>query len=141
MPKIEVFNLQDGKELHVIQNRTNILMELHNWPDNIEGQHLRGWIELNFQKQDDERYYQVINEMANKVWNNINIKEADNYGNDYDEYYDRSLDNNGGLRIVKLDDGHFNLKVSQVFAGSPRVYQFNKQKVGTFIYDLNQHKQ
>ena len=141
MTKIEVFNLQDGKELHVIQNRTNILMELHNWPENIEGQHLRGWIELNFQKQDDERYYQVINEMANKVWKNINIKEADNYGNDYDEYYDRMLDNNGGLRIVTLDDGHFNLKVSQVFAGSSRVYQFNKQKVGTFIYDLNQHKQ
>ena len=73
MTKIEVFNLQDGKELHVIQNRTNILMELHNWPENIEGQHLRGWIELNFQKQDDERYYQVIKEMANKVLKSVNL--------------------------------------------------------------------
>ena len=71
--------------------------------------------------------------LALSVWKDLNPKEVSSYGNDYWEYYDRELDNDGRLSIK---NGKMTFELPAYHLGSIRCYKFNKAKVQSFIYDL-----
>lgn len=84
------------------------------------------------QDQFDEFYTQLL-EMAESIWGDLKIKDATGFGNDYGEYYDRELDNDGGASIDKKGIYFYppapHLK-------SNRIYRFTKSKIETYLYDL-----
>jgi hypothetical protein len=60
-------------------------------------------------------------------------KEAQSEGADYYEYYDREFDNNGYLSI--RDNA---LEIGRPILESNKLYQFNKKKMESFIYDFRE---
>ncbi len=72
-----------------------------------------------------------IETIANKSWGNLTPKEADSMGADYYEYYDKELDNNGYITIRQNT-----LLVERPSSESGKLYQFNKKKMESFIYDF-----
>lgn len=124
-----VFNTENGYVLTIITNKTNIQLEV----EDSQGNELPDYKnhKLDFNTETFKEIHHVLEEAANKIWKSLVLKEADSFGNDYYEYYDRGLDNNGYLDISRNQ-----LTISRVFEGSKRVYQFNKQKMGTFLYDF-----
>lgn len=72
-----------------------------------------------------------IETIATESWADITPKDADSLGSDYAEYYDRELDNNGYLAILK--DG---LCIERPTSDHLRMYKFNKRKMESFLYDL-----
>lgn len=79
------------------------------------------------------------------MWKNFEPTEAFSLGSDYGEYYDRKYDTNGGLRISRegkqlmIDpsvNGNLNNYPEIDDNENTRIYQFNKQKLEAFIYDL-----
>lgn len=127
------FKTNNGYILSVITNRTNIQLEVRD-TEGFEISHYN-YQKLTFSDDTFKGLQDTLNDEAHKVWKSLTIKEADSFGNDYDEYYDRQLDNNGYLSVKQNQ-----LDVTKVYKGSMRVYQFNKQKMGTFLYDLNKQK-
>ena len=71
--------------------------------------------------------------LAFSVWKDLNPKEATSDGNDYWQYYDKELDNDGGLSI---NNGEMRFILPAYHLGSIRCYKFTKAKVQSFIYDL-----
>ncbi|MEL3959510.1 hypothetical protein NST17_20370 [Caldifermentibacillus hisashii] len=47
------------------------------------------------------KFANYIKEIASEAWSNVVPKEADSWGSDYAEYYDRKYDDNGDLVIIK----------------------------------------
>lgn len=123
-------NTLEGHQLIIKVNRSNIQWEL----DVSEGYKGRDdSIKLTFSEDAFRELYDVMDDESQKVWKGVNKKYADSDGCDYWEYYGRVLDNNGYLTFVD-DTG---MRVGYVYlAKSKRIYQFNKQKVGTFLYDF-----
>lgn len=69
---------------------------------------------------------------ANEAWKDITPKEATSMGADYDEYYDRRYDNNGYLTITNAG-----ISIRAPHLSEDTLYQFNKAKIQSFIYDLD----
>lgn len=86
-----------------------------------------------FTDQDFKGFFEYIKEAANESWTNIVPKEANSDRSDYDEYYDRRYDANGYLTI-----GDFGIKIRAPYWSVDTLYQFNKSKIQSFIYDLEQ---
>ncbi len=84
-----------------------------------------------FTKQEYKEFVSYIKTIANEAWTNIIPKEAHSTGSDYDEYYDRRYDDNGNLSIQ--DNG---LLIFAPYWSVDTLYQFNKPKIQSFIYDL-----
>lgn len=78
-----------------------------------------------------KEFIEYIQFVSNQVWKNIIPKEAQSEASDYYEYYDKELDNNGYLMI-----GENNLSIERPSLESNRMYQFNKRKMESFLYDL-----
>jgi hypothetical protein len=72
-----------------------------------------------------------IEKIANEAWVNVVPKEAHSVGSDYDEYYDRKYDDNGGLSIALNG-----ILIHAPYWSVDTLYQFNKPKIQSFIYDL-----
>lgn len=71
-------------------------------------------------------------DLGKVAWKNIIPKEADSWGSDYWEYYDTKYDNNGYLDIVQ----NAGLKFGRPNENDDKVYQFNKAKWQSFVYDM-----
>ena len=80
-----------------------------------------------------EDFVSSFKALAFSVWKDLNPKEATSDGNDYWEYYDRELDNNG---YIYIKNGEMTFELPAYHLGSIRCYKFNKAKVQSFIYDL-----
>ncbi len=72
-----------------------------------------------------------IEKAANESWSNVVPTEANSPASDYDEYYDRKYDDNGYLYIK--ENGILIIAPSW---SVDTLYQFNKPKIQSFIYDL-----
>ena len=72
-----------------------------------------------------------LHQAANEAWKGITPKEAQSMGADYDEYYDRRYDNNGYLTLT--DEG---IHIEAPHLSIDTLYQFNKAKIQSFLYDL-----
>lgn len=84
------------------------------------------------QDQFDEFYTQLL-EMAESIWGDLKIKDVTGFGNDYGEYYDRELDNDGGASI---DEKGIYFYPPAPHLKSNRIYRFTKSKIETYLYDL-----
>ena len=72
-----------------------------------------------------------LKEQATKVWKSFRPKEADSFGADYWEFYDKNTDNNGYLEVSKEA-----LVFQSPGDETTLLYQFNKRKMESFIYDM-----
>lgn len=77
------------------------------------------------------QFVNYIEEAANEAWVGIVPREAYSVGSDYYEYYDRKYDNNGYLTII--ENG---ISIEAPWGSLDTLYQFNKSKMQSFIYDL-----
>lgn len=84
-----------------------------------------------FTKEGFKDFVEYIEKIANEAWSGIVPKEANSLGSDYWEYYDRKYDDNGYLSIKD-----FCISLTAPYWSVDTLYQFNKAKVQSFIYDL-----
>lgn len=84
-----------------------------------------------FTKDGFKEFVDYIEEAANESWSNVVPKEAHSLGSDYAEYYDRKYDANGDLYIK--ENG---ILIIAPYWSVDTLYQFNKPKIQSFIYDL-----
>lgn len=73
-------------------------------------------------------------EQAKLSWPGIYPKECDSLGSDYYEYHDSKLDNNGYLTLFSSVPS---ISLSRPDVLSLKLYQFNKRKMQSFLFDLN----
>ena len=73
-----------------------------------------------------EDFVSSFKALAFSVWKDLNPEEAASDGNDYWQYYDKELDNDGGLSIK---NGEMRFILPAYHLGSIRCYKFNKAKV------------
>ena len=116
-----VFEDEHGRKLIVRVNRSNIQIHTER----------KDFLDYRFHL-DNVDLLKFLKEQAEKVWKSFTPRTADSFGADYWEFYDKATDNNGYLRIS--NDG-------VIVFGSPSVettllYQFNKRRMESFIYDL-----
>ena len=88
--------------------------------------------EYRFSPEGFKEFADYIKEIANEAWTNVVSKEANSWGSDYNEYYDRKYDANGGLTLI--DNG---IVAYGPYWSVDTLYQFNKPKIQSFIYDLD----
>lgn len=87
------------------------------------------------QEQFDSFYRQLFS-LATEVWGEIELKEVTGLGNDYGEYYDRELDNDGSASIGSES---ISFRPPAPHLESNRLYRFTKRKIETYLYDLRKH--
>ncbi|NME95333.1 hypothetical protein HF847_04910 [Clostridium cochlearium] len=120
------FKTINGLELVVKNRKSAVIFEIGN---NHEENNFNFSLIFNFDTFKD--LFEHLKEVSNKSWNNIKPREADSLGADYDEYYDRQLDNNGCLAIRENM-----LLIERPALESNKLYQFNKRKMESFLYDF-----
>ncbi|QRG95880.1 hypothetical protein [Lactiplantibacillus plantarum] len=74
----------------------------------------------------------AFEDAGKRAWKTLNYHDVTGFGNDYCEYYDKKLDNNGCLGI--RDD---RLVIERPYGSDDKLYQFNKARFETFMYDLH----
>ncbi|APR02872.1 hypothetical protein CLQ_13283 (plasmid) [Clostridium botulinum Af84] len=122
----KIFTDINGLELLVKNRKSNVILEIGRNQKKEDYNFV-----FNFTSEGFRELLKYIESVAYKTWNNLNPKEATSLGSDYAEYYDSKLDNNGYL-VVK---GNF-LLIERPSLDSKKLYQFNKKKMESFIYDL-----
>lgn len=118
--KDKVFKDEHGRQVIVRTNRSNI--QIHSKEKQI--------LDYRFYLDSDE-ILRYLKEQATKVWKSFSPREADSFGADYWEFYDRKTDNNG-----YLDVGEEVLVFESPSKETTLLYQFNKRKMESFIYDM-----
>ena len=118
--KETIFNDGHGQKLIVRVNRSNI--QIHTEEKQI--------LDYRFYLDSDEILH-YLKEQAIKIWKSFRPKEADSFGADYADFYDKATDNNGYLEY----------RDEMLIFGSPSkettlLFQFNKRKMESFIYDM-----
>lgn len=84
-----------------------------------------------FTDEEFKDFAAYIEKTANEAWTNVVPKETHSLGSDYDEYYDRKYDANGHLSITNTG-----ISIIAPYWSVDTLYQFNKPKIQSFIYDL-----
>lgn len=118
--KEAIFNDGHGRKLIVRVNRSNI--QIHTEEKQI--------LDYRFYLDSDEILH-YLKEQATQVWKTFTPKEADSFGADYWEFYDKNTDNNGYLEVSKEA-----LVFQSPSDETTLLYQFNKRKMESFIYDM-----
>lgn len=114
----QVFTDKHKRKLIVRVNRSNI--QIHTERKDL----------LDYQFDLNVELFKFLKEQAVKVWKTFTPKEADSFGSDYWEFYDRNTDNNGYLEIRN------ELKFQSPNDETTLLYQFNKRRMESFIYDI-----
>ncbi len=120
------FTSTNGLELIVKSRKSAVIFEMEQSKTNDKYDFI-----FEFKLTDFTELLVYLEVVSNKSWSNLNPKECDSLGADYYEYYDRILDNNGYLKISNCK-----LKIERPSLESGRLYQFNKKKMESFIYDF-----
>lgn len=113
-----VFTDEHERKLIVRVNRSNI--QIHTERKDL----------LDYQFDLNVELFKFLKEQAVKVWKTFTPKEADSFGSDYWEFYDKNTDNNGYLEIRN------ELKFQSPNDETTLLYQFNKRRMESFIYDV-----
>ena len=128
----KVFKSENGLELIVKNRKSAIIFEIGE--DSLVEREEDYLFSFRFTSKDFENLFRYLKEVSNKSWKNIEPKEANSLGADYCEYYDRKLDNNGYLDIIKKNT----LRVKRPSSNNNKLYQFNKRKMESFLYDYEE---
>ena len=124
--KTRVFEMTEGPNLVVKSRKSAVIFELEK---DFKSNEYDFYFELN-----EETFGELLRyseEVSNESWTNIKPKECNSFASDYDEYYDHKLDRNGYLSISNCL-----LRIKRPALESNRLYQFNKMKMQSFIYDF-----
>ena len=113
-----VFTDEHRRKLIVRVNRSNI--QIHTERKDL----------LDYQFDLNVELFKFLKEQSVKVWKTFTPKAADSFGADYWEFYDRNTDNNGYLEIWN------ELKFQSPNDETTLLYQFNKRRMESFIYDI-----
>ena len=113
-----VFTDEHRRKLIVRVNRSNI--QIHTERKDL----------LDYQFDLNVELFKFLKEQSVKVWKTLTPKAADSFGADYREFYDRNTDNNGYLEIRN------ELKFESPNDEITLLYQFNKRRMESFIYDI-----
>jgi hypothetical protein len=124
--KTRTFETTTGHTLKIKSRRSAVIFEIEKGHSN---KHYQFWFDFN--PNDFIELIRYIEEISNDSWVNLSPKETDSLGSDYYEYYDKELDNNGYLSIKQNG-----LLIERPSLESEKLYQFNKKKMESFIYDL-----
>lgn len=119
----QVFTDEHRRKLIVRVNRSNI--QIHTERKDL----------LDYQFDLNVELFKFLKEQAVKVWKTFTPKAADSFGADYWGFYDRNTDNNGYLEIRYLDIRN-ELKFESPSDETTLLYQFNKRRMESFIYDI-----
>lgn len=119
----QVFTDEHRRKLIVRVNRSNI--QIHTERKDL----------LDYQFDLNVELFKFLKEQVVKVWKTFTPKAADSFGADYWEFYDRNTDNNGYLEIRYLDIRN-ELKFESPSDETTLLYQFNKRRMESFIYDI-----
>lgn len=92
---------------------------------------------LNFNAAVASEFKNYLEKEVNYCWDNFSPKEANSFGSDYEEYYDRLLDSNGNLAIEDYSKDGLLLSTERPNNDFEKCFQFTKRKMESFIYDLN----
>ena len=123
--KERVFQTNDGLNLIVKSRKSAVIFELDSHQE-VEGLHFT----FRFTEEEYNEFLSYLTEVAKVSWGKLEPKEAQDMGADYAEYYDRKLDNNGYLSIKEKA-----LVLERPTVESEKLYQFNKKKMESFLYD------
>ena len=118
--KERTFKDEHGRKIIVRTNRSNI--QIHTEQKQI--------LDYLFYL-DSVEILHYLKEQATKVWKSFRPKEANSFGADYWEFYDKNTDNNGYLEVSKEA-----LVFQSPSDETTLLYQFNKRKMESFIYDM-----
>lgn len=124
------FKTKDNLELIVIKQKSSIIFEIGNEND-MQKYRFR----LEFDINEFDNLLKHLENISSEIWKNFRPKEANTMSADYDEYYDKELDNNGYLRIQKNV-----LFIEKPSKESNRLYKFSKGKMESFIYDFRRYQ-
>jgi hypothetical protein len=124
--KIKVFTSVNGLELIVKNRKSAVIFEMNQ--NQLNDKHE---VIFAFEPKDFAHLLDYIETISNESWVHLTPKEANSLGSDYYEYYDKKLDNNGYLSI-----GENMLTIDRPFLESNKLYQFNKRKMESFLYDV-----
>ncbi|WP_028589439.1 hypothetical protein [Paenibacillus massiliensis] len=117
---------ENGLNLVIIFEKSSVVFSLE--------KNTESWMhQFKFDPQTFNDLYQHLECFSRKVWPNLIAKPATSHGTDYEEYYDKELDNNGYLRIEPNT-----LMIERPSKESLRLYRFNKAKMQSFLFDLDQ---
>lgn len=120
------FQAIDGLKLIVTHRRSAVIFEIEN--PKKENDHL---FRFEFTEDVFQELLEHLEYVSSISWDNIDPREADSQGSDFYEYYDRKLDNNGYLTLYENA-----LVIEKPCLESNKLYQFNKRKMESFIYEL-----
>lgn len=126
--KTETFTSKNGMELIIKSRKSAVIFEMN--PAQLNGKHA---VDFDFDRAVFESLVTHIETVAYESWwtPTFGPKEAQSAGADYDEYYDRELDNNGSLSLRGIT-----FRMNRPALDNVRLYQFNKRKMESFLYDL-----
>ena len=143
-----IFTDKNGEQL-IVRHRKSAVFFLRETDPNVKGFVSPFWEDktpvvsrkelirkYNFSPDILKELFEYLKATAIESWKEVTPKVADSLGADYNEYYDRELDNNGYL---KIGNGMISLEGPvQKKTDDPavRLYKFNKRKFESFIYDL-----
>lgn len=122
---------KDGNDLIVIQVGKSIVLEL----PHLAGKKDYSQQVIKLSTNAFKTFYEKLKELAEITWGNIEPKEATSEASDYYEYYDKELDNNGYFSF-NVSKGC--IQVTQVYEFNSRVYKFNKRKMQSLLFDLEE---
>lgn len=128
-----VFKTLEGYELLMEKRKSNITFRIKSVPKDVDIENRYSF----YFSFDENVFADLIKEFtkaAKSIWKNFNPKEATSWGSDYYEYYDKQYDNNGTLELGKNV-----LIFERPSSEDLKLYQFNKLKAESFVYDLT-HK-
>lgn len=148
MMKERIFTDRNGQELIIKHRKSAVFFERKAdiEKQNSYGQRHAEYVcttELNrvyhFSSEDFKQFFDYCKAIANESWSQFAPKEADSWGADYNEYYDKEFDNNGSLS-VKADTLTMEGPYTQLKSNGEiiRLFKFNKRKFESLIYDLKQ---
>lgn len=123
--KQKIFKTIDDLELIIKYKKSAVIFEIGELEDKNKCK-----FSLEFDNETFKEILDYIQEVSDKVWGNIEPKDYNTEGADYCEYYDKQLDNNGYMRIKSNG-----LQTEKVHIDYNKLYQFNKRKIESFIYD------
>lgn len=121
---MEIRTFDNG--LVVKHRKSAIIFENENGKKEKEENFIYTFIEEEFKD-----FAMYIEKIANEAWTGVVPKEANSSGSDYAEYYDRKYDANGDLSIKS-----YGISIVAPYWSVDTLYQFNKPKIQSFIYDL-----
>jgi hypothetical protein len=116
----------NGRKLIVKHKKSAVILEVADLEANEEPM-----FQFNFSEGNFKSFVSYMELIANEVWSTFTPKDATSEASDYYEYYDKEFDNNGFLSI-----GEKHIFVEGPHTTTGRLYQFNKAKMQSFIFDL-----